>query len=64
MYFYFRDTVVDILNILDTEGVQLRSRCCLTRRQYLNKGPNFLIHVDGYDKIKLFGFAIHGAMCG
>nr|XP_022321063.1 uncharacterized protein LOC111123185 [Crassostrea virginica] len=31
---------------------------------YLNNGPNYLVHVDGYDKLKPFGFAIHGAMCG
>lgn len=29
-----------------------------------NKGPNYLLHVDGYDKLKRFGFAIHGCVCG
>ena len=44
------------LKILDPEGVALRSQHCLTRRQYHNKGPNFLIHIDGYDKLKPFVF--------
>ncbi|XP_069109308.1 uncharacterized protein [Argopecten irradians] len=50
--------------MLDSEGVERRRRQNLTRRIYTSKGPNFLIHVDGYDKLKRFGFAIHGAMCG
>ena len=36
----------------------------LQRRSYFNKGPNFLIHIDGYDKLKPFGIAIHGAIDG
>lgn len=27
-------------------------------------GPNFLWHIDGYDKLKPFGFAIHGCIDG
>ena len=27
-------------------------------------GPNFLWHLDGYDKLKQFGFAIHGCIDG
>lgn len=52
------------LRILDPEGVSLRSQHCLSRRQYYNQGPNFLVHIDGYDKLKPFGFCIHGAICG
>lgn len=53
-----------LLRIIDPDGVDLRASHCLARRMYLNNGPNYLIHVDGYDKLKPFGFAIHGAMCG
>ncbi|CAC5369865.1 unnamed protein product [Mytilus coruscus] len=27
-------------------------------------GPNYLIHIDGYDKLKSYGIAIHGAIDG
>lgn len=36
----------------------------LKRRIYHNPGPNHVWHVDGYDKLKPFGFAIHGAIDG
>ncbi|KAJ8307295.1 hypothetical protein KUTeg_009205, partial [Tegillarca granosa] len=42
----------------------LRTHKCLTRRRYFNKGPNYLVYIDGYDKLKPFGLAIHGAICG
>ena len=50
--------------ILDPEGVEARSRHRLRRRNYSTKGPNYLWHVDGYDKIKSFGFCVHGAIDG
>ena len=28
------------------------------------KGPNFLWHCDGYDKLKPYGIAIHGCIDG
>jgi len=34
------------------------------RRRYINLGPDFAWHIDGYDKIKPFGFAVHGAIDG
>lgn len=36
----------------------------LRRRQYANKGPNFLWHIDGYDKLKPYGIAISGCIDG
>lgn len=51
-------------NALDPAGVELRRRHALHRRVYRNPGPNFALHLDGYDKIKSFGFAIHGAIDG
>lgn len=59
-----RDTVMDVLQLVDPEGVARRQRNVLRRRVYHNKGPNYLIHIDGFDKLKPYGFAIHGAICG
>lgn len=42
----------------------LNKQAC-SKGQFPNTvGPNFLWHVDGYDKLKQFGFAIHGAIVG
>ena len=49
---------------IDPEGVEDRQRRTFVRRSYINKGPNYLIHVDGYDKLKRFGFPIHVAIDG
>lgn len=59
-----QDVVRQLLSILDPEGVDLRSRRRLIRRRYCSKGPNYLVHIDGYDKLKAFGFAVHGAIDG
>ena len=56
-----RETVRILLKILDADGVELRSSHRLARRTYVSIGPNYLWHIDGYDKIKAYGFAIHGA---
>ncbi|OWF49328.1 hypothetical protein KP79_PYT22885 [Mizuhopecten yessoensis] len=52
------------LSVLDAEGVTRRGRRCLRRRAYVNKGPNFAIHMDGWDKLKPFGVSVHGAVDG
>ena len=36
----------------------------LKRRVYQNPGPNYSWHIDGYDKLKCWGFPIHGAIDG
>jgi hypothetical protein len=59
-----RETVRHALKILDPAGVEARSRHCLQRRTYVCKGPNYIWHIDGYDKLKPFGFCIHGAIDG
>ena len=59
-----RETVRIIMKSLDPEGVTLRSGHKLRRRTYRSQGPNFIWHIDGYDKLKPFGFAIHGAIDG
>lgn len=42
----------------------MRERRRLLRRKYSCPGPNHAWHIDGYDKIKPFGFAILGAVDG
>ena len=52
------------LKELDPEGCEMRKRKVLRRRHYNNPGPNYIWHVDGYDKLKPYGFPIHGAIDG
>ncbi|XP_068750938.1 uncharacterized protein [Montipora capricornis] len=59
-----REVVRHALRIFDPQGVEQRSRHRLRRRVYRCKGPNYLWHIDGYDKLKPFGFCIHGAIDG
>ena len=59
-----RETVRMILKTLDPEGVLLRSRHRFRCRTYSVKGPNYMWHLDGFDKLKPFGFPIHGAIDG
>lgn len=59
-----RDTVMDTLSVVDPDGVACRSQHVLRRRVYQNKGPNYLIHIDGFDKLKPYGLPIHAAICG
>ena len=59
-----RQLVASIMKQVDPEGVALRKRRCLHRRTYVFPGPNFSWHVDGYDKLKPYGFSIHGCVDG
>ena len=59
-----QETTRVVLKCIDPAVVALRSRHCLQRRKYGSQGPSFIIHVDGYDKLKPFGIAIHGAIDG
>ena len=59
-----RVVVQDILKELDPEGTELRKANRLKRRLYHNPGPNYAWHQDGYDKLKPWGFPIHGAIDG
>ena len=36
----------------------------LVRHRYYAQSPNYVWHVDGYDKLKPYGFCIHGAIDG
>ncbi|XP_019859117.1 PREDICTED: uncharacterized protein LOC109587312 [Amphimedon queenslandica] len=59
-----RSTVMALLASLDPEGTAQRKIRRLKRRIYRNKGPNFLWHCDGYDKLKPYGLPIHGCIDG
>lgn len=60
----YRETVLELLHILDPEGIESRSKYGIKRREYLSAGPFFCIHIDGYDKLKPYGFAIHSGTDG
>ena len=47
-----REIVRQVLKTFDLEGVELRSRHRLRRRVYRAKGPNYLWHIDEYDKLR------------
>ncbi|XP_055073955.2 uncharacterized protein [Misgurnus anguillicaudatus] len=53
-----------ILSTLDPLGTEMRRKRRLHRRAYFSKGPNFVWHVDSYDKLKPFGICINGAIDG
>ena len=59
-----RDKVLRIMQIADPDGIALRKGRRLKRRKYYAIGPNYIWHADGYDKLKPFGFCIHGAIDG
>lgn len=56
--------VQDLLRELDPEGSESRKAHRLKRRVYCNPGPNYAWHIDGYDKLKPWGFPIHGGIDG
>jgi len=63
-YFVKRSRIVTLLKEIDPEGVDGRKRKRLRRRTYHAKGPNFVWHIDGYDKLKPYGFCVHGGIDG
>ena len=59
-----RDVVRQIIAHLDPDGVALRKRKRLVRRRYYAKGPNYVWHLDSYDKLKPYGIGINGCIDG
>ena len=49
---------------VDPRGVEQRKSRYLRCRMYVSPGPNFCWHIDRYDKLKPFGFSIHGCVDG
>ena len=56
--------VQKFLKEIDPAGCERRRQHSIRRRQYVNPGPDFAWHIDGYDKLKPWGFPIHGAIDG
>lgn len=59
-----RDVVMQILKELNPDGAEERRQRSLRRRTYRSLGANAVWHVDGYDKLKPYGLAIHGGIDG
>jgi len=59
-----KETVRQLMKILDPVGVEARLRRRLRRRRYFAEGPNYIWNVDGYDKLKPYGFCISGCIDG
>ena len=59
-----RDLVMSILRDLDPVSSLARKSRRLSRRTYVSQGANATWHTDGYDKLKHYGFPIHGCIDG
>ena len=59
-----RDSAMKLLKEIDSEGSKMRRARTLRRRKYILACPNAVLHTDGYDKLKPYGFLIHGAIDG
>lgn len=58
------ESIRQLLKCIDPEGVEARTKRRFCRRKYISKGPNYTWHLDGYDKLKPYGFCIHGCIDG
>ena len=59
-----REHVRIILKELDAEGTARRKARRLHRRVYFAPGPNYIWHLDCYDKLKPYGFCVSGCIDG
>ena len=59
-----RPIVAQIMKDLDPAGIETRRRRILSCCLHYSKGPNLICHLDSYDKLKPFGFEIHGYIDG
>ena len=59
---FSRDMVRNLVRILDPINVCRRQRNRLIRHQYRNKGPNYLWHIDGYDKYHTLAYVSMDAL--
>ncbi|XP_065129177.1 uncharacterized protein [Paramisgurnus dabryanus] len=59
-----KEDVRIILSLLDPINTQARQTRRLRRRQYFAQGPNFIWHIDSYDKLKPYGICINGCIDG
>ena len=56
--------LIAMMKELDPIGSEARKSRRLKRRQHTSPGPNNCWHVDGYVKLKPYGFPIHSAIDG
>ena len=59
-----KEDVRHLLKLMDPQGVAVRRSRRLKRRAYYAKGPNFIWHYDGYDKLKPYGLCVSGCIDG
>ena len=59
-----KNTVRLTLRDVDPDGVEERRGKVIKRRIYKTDGPGEVYHIDGNDKLKRWGFAIHGCVDG
>ena len=59
-----RVIVAQVMKHLKPIGVNTRRRPALRHRLYYSQGPNWVWHLDGYDRLKPYGFEIHGCIDG
>lgn len=59
-----RETIRKALQVIDPAGVAQRQRQRLRRRRYHAKGPNYIWHIDSYDKLKPYGICVNGCIDG
>lgn len=59
-----RDAVAEIQTTLDPEAVQRQKGRRLRRRSYSVPGPNYVWHMDSYDKLSPFGIRVNGCIDG
>ena len=60
----FVPQAMDTLKQIDPEVSNNQRACKLKRREYRNTGANLFWHANVYDKLKPFGFPIHGCIDG
>lgn len=59
-----KECVRKILKAVDPKGVEERRSKTIKRRIYWSNGPGDIFHIDGNDKLKRWGFCIHGCIDG
>ena len=52
------------LENIDSDGVKIRRNKVIRRIIYHTNGPGYIYHIDGNDKLKRWGFPIHGCIDG
>ena len=57
-----RESVMQILKEIDPNGTEERKWKKLKRRKYFSAGPNATWQMDSFDKLKPYGFRIHGCV--